>query len=38
MYPNLVLQAREIETFCEDCKLASPLGFFRGFGPRFHVH
>lgn len=23
---------------CEDCKLASPLGFFRGFGPRFHVH
>ena len=22
---------------CEDCKLAAPLGFFRGVGPRFRV-
>ena len=31
-HPNFVLQAPEIEIFCEDCKLAPPLGFFRGFG------
>ena len=37
-HPNLVSQAREIENFCEDCKLAAPLGFFRSFGPRFRVH
>ena len=24
-HPNLVSQAREIEIFCEDCKLAAPL-------------
>ena len=35
---NLVSQAREIEIFCEDCKLAAPVGFFRGFGPHFRVH
>ena len=27
---NFVSQAREIEIFCEDCKLAAPLGFFSG--------
>ena len=37
-HPNLVSQAREIEIFHEDCKLAAPVGFFRGFGPRFGVH
>ena len=37
-YRNFVSQAREIDIFCEDCKLAAPLGFFRGFEPRFHVH
>ena len=37
MYPNLVLQAREFEDVCGDCKLTAPLGFFRGFGPRFRV-
>ena len=26
-HPNFVLQAREIEIFYEDCKLAAPLGF-----------
>ena len=31
--PNFVSQAREIEIFCEDCKLAALLAFFRGFGP-----
>ena len=36
-HPNLVSQAREIEIFCEDCKLATPLSFFRGFEPRFRV-
>ena len=36
-HPNLVSQAREIEIFCEDCKLAAPLSFFRGFEPRFRV-
>ena len=35
---NFILQMREIENFCEDCKLATPLGFFRGFGPLFRVH
>ena len=24
--------------FCEDCQLATPLSFFRGFEPRFRVH
>ena len=33
-HPNFVSQAREIEIFFEDCKLAAPLGFFRGLGPR----
>ena len=37
-HPNFVSQAREIEIFCEDCKLAAPLSFFRGFGPRFRAH
>ena len=32
-HPNFVSQAREIEIFFEDCKLAAPLGFFRGLGP-----
>ena len=36
-HPNFVSQAREIEIFCEDCKLAAPLSFFRGFEPRFCV-
>ena len=39
-HPNLVSQAsqaREIEIFV-DCKLAAPVGFCRGFGPRFRVH
>ena len=38
-YPNLVSQAsqaREIEIFV-DCKLAAPLDFCRGIGPRFSV-
>ena len=38
-HPNLVsqaLQVREIEIFV-DCKLAAPLGFCRGIGPRFSV-
>ena len=35
MHPNFVKQAWEIEIFCQDCKLAAPLGFFSGFGPRF---
>ena len=29
--PNFVSQAREIEIFCEDCKLAAPPVFFQGF-------
>ena len=29
---------QEIEIFCEDCKLATPLSFFRGFKPHFRVH
>lgn len=37
-HPNFVSQAREIEIFCEDCKLVAPLGFLRAFGPRFRVH
>ena len=37
-YPNFVSQAREIEIFCEHCKLAAPLAFLRGFGLRFRVH
>ena len=37
-HPNFVSQAREIGIFCEDCKLAAPLAFFRGFRPRFRVH
>jgi hypothetical protein len=37
-HPNFVSQAREIEIFCEDCKLAAPLGFFRGSGPRCRLH
>ena len=36
-HPNLVSQAREIEISL-DCKLAAPVGFCRGFGPRFRVH
>ena len=35
---NFVQQAQEIKIFCEDPKLPAPLGFFRGFGPRFAVH
>ena len=35
MHPYFVKQAREIEIFCEDCKLAAPLGFFSGLRPRF---
>jgi len=27
MHPNFVSHAREISIFCEDCKLAAPLGF-----------
>ena len=27
-HPNFVSQEREIEIFCEDCKLAAPVGFF----------
>jgi len=38
MHPNFVSQVREISIFCEDCKLAAPLGFSRGLGPRFHDH
>ena len=30
MHPNFVSQMREIEIFCEDCKLAAPVGFFQG--------
>ena len=37
-HPNFASQARAIESFCEDCKLAAPLAFFRVFGPRFRVH
>ena len=37
-HPNLVSQAREIEIFCEDCKLAAPLALCRGLGPRCRVH
>ena len=37
-HPNFVSKVREIESFCEDCKLAAPLGFLRGLGPRFRVH
>ena len=37
-HPNFVSRAREIEIFCDDFKLAAPLSFFRGFGPRFRVH
>ena len=33
-----VSQAREIEIFCEDCKLAAPLALCRGFGPRSRVN
>ena len=32
------MQLGKIEIFCEDCKLAAPRGYFRGFEPRFHVH
>ena len=28
----------KIEIFCQDCKLAAPLGIFNGFGSRFCVH
>ena len=38
MHPNFVSQAQEISIFCKDCALAAPLGFSRGFGPRFRVH
>ena len=31
-YPNFVSLAREIETFCEDCKLAAPLIFSGALG------
>ena len=31
-HPNFVSQAPEIQIFCENCKLAPPLGFIRGFG------
>ena len=37
-HPNFVSQVREIKIFCEDCKLAAPVGFFRAFGPHFRVH
>ena len=37
-HPNFVSQAQEIEIFCEDCQLAAPVSFFRGFEPRFSVH
>ena len=37
-YPNFILQAQEIKIFRKDSRLATPLGFFRGFGLRFHVH
>ena len=37
-HPNLVSQARVIEIFCEDCKLAAPLALCRGFGPRSRVN
>ena len=40
-HPNLVSQAsqaREKSRFFVDCKLAAPLGFCRGCGPRFRVH
>ena len=37
-HPNFVSQVQEIKIFCEDCKLAAPVGFFRGFGPHFRVH
>ena len=37
MLPNFVLQASETEIVL-DCKLAAPLSFCRGFGPRFCVH
>ena len=37
-HPNFVSQAQEIEIFCEDCQLAAPVSFFRGFQPRFRVH
>ena len=37
-HPNFVSQAQEIEIFCEDCQLAVPVSFFRGFEPRFSVH
>ena len=37
-HPNFVSQEREMEIFCEDCKLAAPVGFFGGFGPSFRVH
>ena len=36
--PNFVLarlQPKNIKIICEGCKLAAPLGFFRGFWPRF---
>ena len=35
--PNFISQVEEIETFCEDCKLAAPLGFFWGFELRFRI-
>ena len=41
MHPDFVLaylQLREIKIFCEDCKLVTPPGFFRGFAPHFCVH
>lgn len=31
-HPNFVSKVREIEIFCEDCKLAIPLGFLRALG------
>ena len=34
-HPNLVLQAQEIQIFCEDCKLGAPLAFWRGFSHVF---
>ena len=40
-YPNSVsagLQPKQIERFRENCKLVAPLGFLRGFRPRFRVH
>ena len=27
-----------MEIFCEDCKLAAPVGFCGGFRPSFRVH